>query len=150
MHYPICLLAFMLIGASLYTIFTCEECGPFIPYKNSLKPNQLEMYQMVSKQRLNLAIGGLVLGMFLGFMYLYLFYKTLNPFVHGCAFTGITLLVQYLYYMLSPKMSMLPHLDDQRQVDNWYNVYKFMQYRYHLGMAIGVIGYFLLSYGIIV
>jgi hypothetical protein len=146
MHYQLCLLAFIFIGASLYTMFTCETCQPFTSYKHSLKPKQLELYQMVARQRLNLAIGGLVLGAALALLYLYLFHNTLNPFVHGCAFAGITLLVQYLYYVLSPKMSMLPHLDDQRQVDNWYKVYKFMQYRYHAGMALGAVGYFLLAY----
>ncbi len=146
MHTSYCLLSFLFIGASLYTMFTCETCTPFIEYRKSLTPEQIQMYQNISRERVNLASQGLILGIILSFFYLYFYKDTFNIFVNSCAFTGIVLLTQYLYYMLMPKMSMLPQLSTQEQIEGWFSVYKFMQYRYHLGMLLGVIGYFILAY----
>lgn len=149
MQYGICLLAFMFIGAYLYTLFTCSSCPPFTSFQESLKPNQLALYHIVVRQRLEKSIQGLVLGTILAFLYLYIFKGTWNPVACGCGFATVILLTQYLYYILSPKLSMLPHLDDQRQVEQWYSVYKFMQYRYHLGMALGAVGYFLFVFSLL-
>lgn len=148
MHFGYCLVASLFIGASLYTMFTCEQCHPFSTYKQSLKPNQLALYQIVAKERMNKAMYGLLFGVILAFLFLFFFRKTLNPFANGCAFATITLGTQYLYYILSPKMSMLPHLANMQQVELWYDVYKFMQYRYHFGMLLGLIGYFLLAFAL--
>jgi len=146
MYNSYCLLSFLFIGASLYTMFTCETCTPFIEYKKSLSPKQMQMYQNVSRERVNLASQGLILGTILSIFYLYIFKNTFDIFTNSCAFTGIVLLTQYLYYMLMPKMSMLPQLNTQEQIEGWFSVYKFMQYRYHFGMLLGAIGYFILAY----
>jgi hypothetical protein len=146
MYNSYCLLSFLFIGASLYTMFTCETCTPFIEYKKSLSPKQMQMYQNVSRERVNLASQGLILGTILSIFYLYIFKNTFDIFTNSCAFTGIVLLTQYLYYMLMPKMSMLPQLNTQEQIEGWFSVYKFMQYRYHFGMLLGTIGYFILAY----
>jgi hypothetical protein len=127
-------------------MFTCETCTPFIEYKKSLSPEQMQMYQNVSRERINLASHGLILGTILSIFYLYIFKNTFDIFTNSCAFTGIVLLTQYLYYMLMPKMSMLPQLNTQEQIEGWFSVYKFMQYRYHFGMLLGAIGYFILAY----
>lgn len=146
MYNSYCLLSFLFIGASLYTMFTCETCTPFIEYKKSLSPEQMQMYQNVSRERVNLASQGLILGTILSIFYLYIFKNTFDIFTNSCAFTCIVLLTQYLYYMLMPKMSMLPQLNTQEQIEGWFSVYKFMQYRYHFGMLLGAIGYFILAY----
>lgn len=146
MHTGFCLIAFALIAASLYTMFVCESCPPFINYMKSLKPEQQELYAMIVDERKKIAMYGLALGVILGFVYLYFYKKSFNPFINGCTFVAIVLMTQYLFYMLMPKQSMLPHLEGKDQIDGWYNTYKFMQYRYHLGALIGVIGYFLFAY----
>jgi uncharacterized protein YacL len=129
-------------------MITCEQCQPFISYRNSLSQEQLKIYQMVSKERLMLAIQGLALGIFLSFVVLLIYKNTLNPVSNACLFTAIALFTQYLYYMLTPKLSMLQFLDNKEQVNEWYKVYRFMQNRYHMGMLFGAIGYFLLGFGL--
>lgn len=148
MHNSLCLLSFAFIGASLYTMFTCETCPPFINFKKSLSPDQIDLYQKIVKERFNIAAQGLGLGFAIGFLYLYIFKNSFDILTNSCAFTGITLLTQYFYYMLMPKQSMLPELDNQEKIEAWYDVYKFMQSRYHIGMIIGIIGYFILAYSV--
>lgn len=146
MNKTYCLLSFLFIGASLYTMFTCENCPPFVEFKKSLSKEQLILYKSISKERLNVSLQGLGLGTVLACVYLFLIQKSTNIIKNSCAITAIILLTQYLYYMLYPKMSLLPYLQTNEQVNEWYKVYKFMQYRYHAGMLLGVIGYFLLAY----
>jgi hypothetical protein len=141
-----CLISFLFIGASLYTMFTCETCTPFKEFKKSLSPNQISLYENVARERQNLAGQGLILGTIFGLLYLYMCKDSLNILANSCLFTAIVLLTQYLYYILMPKITILQELKTQDQIEGWYKVYKFMQYRYHLGMLLGAIGYFMMSY----
>ena len=149
MHAVFCFLAFVFIFASIFTMFTCETCYPFDKYKQTLGQSDngklLQLYKVVVQERASIALNGLILGFILGFIYIYFCQKSFNFIINACAFTRIILGTQYLVYMLSPKMSMLPHLENKQQVQSWYEVYKFMQWRYHTGMLLGVVGYFILG-----
>ena len=58
----------------------------------------------------------------------------------ACMATATTFLVHYFYYMLSPKSDwMLNHMNKQEEVNAWLQMYKAMQYNYHMGMALGII-----------
>jgi len=55
-----------------------------------------------------------------------------------------------MYYMLYPKSAyMVNNLENKDQSSKWLAVYKTMQYKYHVGMILGLVGYFLLSYGLL-
>ena len=148
MQYLICLIAFIFIGGMIYTMLTCEKCPPFITYRKTLRPEQLTIYQKVMKERLEIATQGLILGLAIGIGYIFWFRKSLSPTINACTFTAIIIVTQYIYYILRPKLSMLLYMDSKKQVEAWYDIYKFMQYRYHIGMLIGGIGYMLLGYGL--
>lgn len=144
-----CLLGFMFLAGSIYTMLTCTDCSPFQEYQNSLSPTLQDVYTDISRERNNLYLQGLVLGIFLAITYLYFSRGTLDIFSNSCVFTGIAVAIQYFYYILTPKtVYMLPLLENQEQVQLWHNVYKTMQGRYHLGMLIGFIGYFSIAYGL--
>lgn len=141
--YVLCIVAFIFIGASLYTLFGCDHCKN---YKANLNEEQLIIYHKISQERRNIAVQGLILGLFLAFIFMYLTHKTFNPLACGCSFAAVVLFVQYLYYMLYPKSDyMILHIDGE-QKEEWLEVYKEMQYRYHIGMVLGIIGYFILAY----
>src|SRR5690606_24623586 len=106
--YILCLVAFILIGASLFTLFKCDNCGY---YRASLNRKQLLIYNDIIYERKNIAIQGLILGLIIAFIFIYFSHKTLNPFACGCSFAAIILFIQYLYYMLYPKSDyMILHL----------------------------------------
>ena len=57
-----------------------------------------------------------------------------------CIAAGITFLVNYLYYILSPKSdSMIIHLNKKDQRVEWQKIYRGMQFNYHMGLVFGII-----------
>lgn len=147
MNYLVCLIAVALLGGYLYTMLTCTDCPPFKEYEESLDPKQKALHRLIKKERSELFIQGFVLGIAAGLLYLYIFHGNFNVLANACIFTVIVMGVQYVYYTIMPKTAyMLPNLKNQKQIDGWFRVYKEMQYRYHLGMIIGALGFFLLSW----
>lgn len=145
----LCLVGFMFLTGSIYTMMSCKNCTPFIEYRNSLSPELRDIYVDVVSERTNIYLQGLVLGVFLAMLFLYFSKGNLDVLGNSCVFTGIATVVQYFYYVLTPKtVYMLPLLENQEQVQLWHNVYKTMQSRYHTGMLIGFIGYFAFAYGL--
>lgn len=144
-----CAVAFLFIGASVLTMITCKTCSPFIEYERSLDEEQHAVYKQVVNERQKIYLHGLCLGALLAFGYLYFTGQSMNPLTNSCIFVAIALFTQYCYYMLYPKSEyMVTLMRNKDQLQKWQNVYKHMQYRYHVGMVLGVVGYFLLSYGL--
>ena len=66
-----------------------------------------------------------------------------------CFIGGITLLVNYFYYMLSPKTDyMILHLNEENQREKWLNIHKTMQFKYHIGLLLGIIASMVLAYAV--
>jgi hypothetical protein len=64
-----------------------------------------------------------------------------------CTVMATAFLTNYFYYMLSPKSDwMLNHMDNQEEVKAWLQMYRGMQYNYHMGMALGIIAVGVLAY----
>jgi hypothetical protein len=142
-----CMVAFGLIGASLYTMMKCEDCPPFNAYKDSLSSELLRLHSAVVNERMTLYMKGMGLGIALAFMYLWKTKGTVSPVGNGCVFTAIVMVTQYLFYTLSKKeYHMLPNLQTTEQVNGWYAVYGYMKQRYHVGMLFGLVGYYLLGW----
>jgi hypothetical protein len=128
----------------------CTECPIFKDYEASLNDKQKEIYNSVKKERLTLYFKGLIVGSILAGLYLYNNkLDSYNKIRHSCVFVAIAMSTQYLVYQLAPKkVYMLNVLDKKEQIDKWLEVYKAMKQRYHLGMVYGLVGYYLLSYGL--
>ena len=57
-----------------------------------------------------------------------------------CTTASTVFIVQYLYYILSPKSDwILLHLNTQEQKERWLDIYRTMQYNCHLSVALGII-----------
>jgi|LakMenEpi03Aug12_release.lakeMendotaPanAssembly.Ray.scaffolds.fasta_scaffold513082_2 hypothetical protein len=143
-----CAVAAIFIGASIYTMMTCKKCSPFLEFETSLTPQQKHMHSQIIKERERIYLSGLILGTLLAFVYLYGYGLSMNPLKSSCVFVAIALATQYIYYMLAPKSQyMVTEMNNKDQLEKWLAVYKHMQYRYHFGMVLGLIGYFLFAYG---
>ena len=144
-----CVIAAIFIGASIYTMITCKSCSPFIEYEQSLDIEQQKIYKTVLKERQQIYLTGLVVGTLLAFVYLYMNNLGLSPLNNSCVFVAVVMATQYFYYILYPKSNnMVTIMNSKQQLEKWHSVYKHMQYRYHFGMLLGLVGYFLLSYGL--
>jgi len=142
-----CIVAAAFIGASIYTMIKCTSCGPFTDYQNSLDAEQNIEYGKIVKERRLLYIKGLIVGIILAAAYLYYVTGTVNPMEHSCVVAAIVMFTQYMVYTLTPKSKyMVTMLKNSDQQSKWLDVYKFMKNRYHIGMLLGIVGYFILSY----
>ena len=64
-----------------------------------------------------------------------------------CTVMATYFLTNYFYYILSPKSTyMLEHINSPEQTKAWLAMYKEMQYNYHFGMVVGIIGIGVLAF----
>lgn len=143
-----CALGFALVGGTILTALVSKEDPVFKKYHDSLEPEQQQTLENISGERMGLYIQGTLLGLLLvGLMWL--MGSKLSPFTNGCAFVVIVLLTQYFYYILMPKSDwMLLHLKNNFQNEEWLNVYRHMSIRWHWGLVLGLLGFFLIGRGV--
>ena len=61
--------------------------------------------------------------------------------VNICFVLATSFTVNYFFYILHPKSDyMVLHLKNLEEKHAWLNIYKTMQFNYHLGFALGLVG----------
>jgi len=113
-------------------------------YKEMLSPQLQKLYEKISQERRSISYYGYGLGLLLSlcliFYYIQVKKVKMSASALVCMATATTFLVHYFYYMLSPKSDwMLNHMKKQEEVNAWLQMYKSMQYNYHMGMALGIV-----------
>ena len=143
-----CLIASIFIVSMIYKIFFYDE-KILNSFNDVLDNKQKEIYIKIINERRRIYLNGFGLGFLLSLIFIFLKAKQnikiqKIPFV--CITIIITYLITYFYYILTPKTTyMLEHLNNQNQVNAWLNVYKKMQFNFHFGLLLGLIGVGFLS-----
>jgi len=133
--YVSALAGFSLLGGSLWTMGA--TIGETDRLKRVLQPEQVLVYQGIVRERRNLYIQGLVLGLLTAF-FAQNYLRVRNMFHSVCLFLAVTLFVTVMYYTIAPKSDfMLRHLKTPEEVEAWLDVYKNMKYRYIFGFVLG-------------
>lgn len=141
-----CLVASGLFGAMLYLMFNPNKNIIITNFQKSLTPEQNQVYNEITKERLNIYLVGLVIGLVVGFLYLK---NEKNTLVRSCVFTVLVLAITHIVYLLAPKSKyMVTYLDTEEKRNKWLDVYKEMKYRHYMGFILGMIAYLLLSYNL--
>ena len=152
-----CFVATMFILANILFTFLMDKHGEVAKYQESLDEKQKEVYQKIVNERKNIALQGYGLGLGLSVGYLvsrHFMTKRKGSLLSSsvsslCLTAAITFIVQYFYYILSPKSDwMLNQLSNEEQKQQWLKVYRAYSWNYHLSMLIGLIGAGLLGYGV--
>ena len=90
---------------------------------------------------------GLILGIVLSVLAVW--YYKLKSTKATCSVVAITLVTNFLFYILHPKSDwMVLHLDSQRSREAWLHIYRTMQREYHIGFVIGIIAVGFIGNGI--
>ena len=112
---------------------------------NTLNDDQKKIYFKIIRERTMLYIGGMILGMVLGFIYLFMNKRTgLNI----CAFITIVLVTQLIFYKVYPKSTyMLYHLDNPKQVSAWTDIYTYMKKIWMFSFFLAIVSYIIFAYG---
>jgi hypothetical protein len=149
-----CSVGLMFLIANLYVTFTADKTKQKQEFYNTLSEDKIEKYENIIKERRGIYLKGYGLGLILAFISLFLYEKfSGNDKRKGlnkiCFIGGITLLVNYFYYMLSPKSDyMILHLNEEKQREKWLNINKTMQFKYHIGLLLGIIASMVLAYAV--
>jgi hypothetical protein len=142
-----CLLAGVFIISMIYFHVVTIHVTPVVQeYKKSLPLHLQSIYNEISHERMKISLQGYALGFLLSAMVI-LYYKMsskksmLTPTTLVCLVITITFITNYFYYILSPKRDwMLNHIKSHAENANWLNMYRKMQFHYHLGLVLGIIG----------
>lgn len=64
-----------------------------------------------------------------------------------CTVIATAFITNYFYYMLHRKSDwMLNHVGNQEEVKAWLQMYREMQYNYHMGITLGIIAVGILAF----
>ena len=138
-----CGIASAFFGGMLFLSLNPYKYEVLEQYLATLDENQLAIFRKIHKERMQIYLLGLVLGLLLGFIYLNV---SKSSVARTCTFVAIVMGVNYLFYMVYPKSTyMIKHLNTEEQVNAWQNVYRTMQYRQYMGMVLGLVAYVLVS-----
>lgn len=146
-----CSLALIFIIGMIYFENSISRDPVIQNYKKQLPSNLQKLYDEISEERLRLNYQGYTLGLVLSlaiilYNYSLKHYKltTLNIV---CIVISVSFLTNYFYYILSPKSKhMLQYINSPEQTKAWLTMYKSMQFYYHMGLVLGIIGVGLLAF----
>lgn len=118
-------------------------------YQDQLPEELLSTYQDIVDERTRIYYMGYILGFVLATIVI--FYQSsrskMSTSSMVCTAVAISFLTNYFYYILSPKSKhMLEHVKTEEQTKAWLEMYKGMQFHYHSGLVIGLVGIGIFAY----
>lgn len=144
-----CSISFVFIVGMIYFYNATSKNATVIQYKQQLNPDQRRIYEHIAKERLDISMQGYVLGVVFSLLIIFFNYgrKQFKPSSVVCLVLATSFLTNYFYYMLMPKSDwMLNHVESKHQTKAWLYMYRTMQYYYHAGLVLGILGLGVFSY----
>ena len=120
-------------------------------YKASLSSDLQKRYDKISQERLMISYQGYALGVILSLGIIFYNLKIkgakMNTITLVCTVIATAFVTNYFYYMLHPKSDwMLNHLQNKEEIRAWLQMYREMQYNYHMGLVLGIIAVGVLAF----
>lgn len=120
-------------------------------YKQQIPDNLKALYQDIVEERRCIYYTGYGIGILVAMLFILfnnmVLDKTFSTTSMVCITTSTAFVVNYFYYILTPKTNyMLDHLETPQQTRAWLKMYKMMQFQYHMGLVVGIIAIAILSY----
>lgn len=145
-----CMLSTVFVIGMIYFYNATDKSEIVKTYKAKLSPELREKYEKITKERMAISYKGYLLGFALSLLIiLYNVYsrpKAFNLFSLMCIVVSTSFLTNYFYYILSPKTDMmLNYLKTKEEIKAWKVMYREMQYNYHMGLVLGIVGVAILA-----
>jgi hypothetical protein len=140
----------MLFGLSflMVALTICDVPDQNTPFYQSLTFQQKYIYQNIKKERLKISLQAFVAGLIMGsIMYILNAEDKVNRVGLGCIFLATAFTTQCFWYTIAPKRDWMVRAP-KRQTYAWKKVYRRHQHRYCTSLVVGMIGYFLVGYGL--
>jgi len=147
-----CMISTIFIIGMFYFYNRTNESKIIKHYKYSLSSNLQKIYDKISFERKMISYKGYILGFIISFFIIYynkyIKHVKINTSSLICIVLSISFLVNYFYYILSPKTDwLLNHLQNSEDIRAWLLMYREMQYNYHIGLVLGIIAVGILAFG---
>ena len=144
-----CMISTIFIIGMIYFYNKTSTDPVVLQYRSKLPSELQDVYDKIVSERRSISIRGYIIGFIISSIAIYMYYQRIGntdiPIV--CTVLAIMFLTNYFYYMLSPKTDwMLNHMKTQKENQLWLEMYRTMQYHYHAGLALGILGVGILAF----
>ena len=136
------------ICASIFVCFLTDKKELHGQYLNDLSRDNLIRYRFIVQERRKIYFQGFLLGFILSVASLYInnSKQKQNRLTNICQVLAISFTTNYFYYILYPKTDyMAKYLETEKQRVAWLKIYKTMQFNYHFGFVLGLVGMFFVA-----
>lgn len=146
-----CMISTIFIIGMIYFYNISDKSIIVKHYKDKLSSDLQIKYDKISKERKIISYQGYILGFILSLGVIFYNLKIKGSKMGTtslvCTVIATSFVTNYFYYILSPKSDwMLNHLSNQSEVKAWLQMYKEMQYNYHMGLVLGIIAVGILGF----
>lgn len=140
-----CILAGAFIAASVFVCFRVDKKTLSNPLMKLLNRENQTRYMRLTNERRTIYLKGFALGFIVSVISLVLLNKNkmfkLTKLTNICFIVAVSFSINYFFYILHPKSDyMVNHLQTQEERSAWLKIYRTMQFNYHLGFVLGLIG----------
>lgn len=143
-----CIIAGAFICASIFVCFLTDKKALHGSYLDDLSPDNKARYKFIVQERRKIYFQGFALGFALSVASLYWNNSKTkqNRITNICQVLAISFTTNYFYYILYPKTDyMAKYLETEKQRVAWLKIYKTMQFNYHFGFVLGLVGMFFVA-----
>ena len=139
-----CSISLVFIIGMIYFYNMTSQNKIVLDYKSKLTPELKNRYEKIVHERMMISYYGYFLGIVLSIIIIFYNVRSkkmrLNNISMVCIVMSTCFLTNYFYYILSPKSDwMLNHITDPKMVKSWLQMYRVMQFNYHLGLVLGIL-----------
>lgn len=143
-----CFFSLVIIVSMVIMTFMVSNDSFIKSYRDHLPSDIKKEYDRIVSERQQIYFTGYLIGFVLSiFVILFLSKNKMPVSAMVCLTVVISTVVNYFYYILSPKSNYMVNLltTDQQRKD-WLQIYKSMQYYYHFSYFLGAIGVGVFAY----
>jgi len=139
-----CMISVIFIIGMIYFYNMTDKSEIVKHYKNKLSSDLQKRYDKISKERMIISYQGYAIGFILSLVIIFYNLKIKKSKMETtslvCIIIATSFVTNYFYYSLSRKSDwMLNHMGTPEEVKAWLQMYREMQYNYHMGLVLGII-----------
>lgn len=146
-----CMISLVFIIGMIYFYEISGKSKIVNHYKSSLSSDLQKRYDKITNERKNISYQGYALGFILSLFIIFYNLKIKGVNIGNtsliCIVVATSFVTNYFYYILHPKSDwMLNHLQNKEEIRVWLQMYREMQYNYHMGLVLGIVGVGVLAF----
>lgn len=146
-----CTVGLVFLIANLYCMFSVDKSNKKDKFFKTLNLELQNKYTKIVEERRKIYYQGFILGILLSFLMVLIgstFKKNVSNQTVVCTVLTVTLVTNYLYYILAPKSDwIILYLDSMKEREGWLDIHRTMQVKYHTGLVLGLIAVMAFSNG---